>query len=900
MVSVKIHKPSISFMKSNKKIKKEEIIHNIILLKYNRFEYSYSALSIKNLIFNEQCQIVARFKDFLILDDMTEFLRRYYSKKDLIKNLIKICNFYESYIKIFPNYLILSENKYLYRNLRKKQKMIEEFNQIKKEEEENKNILKKDLNKKEKIVIFNNSIQESINKYQPSTSFLFNSIISGFKNKYNYNNDSESNLNSLKSISLNKPFPFNNKKYSNKNSFEFDNDEISLNCQNSLMNIVQILNKKYDNINLKSIYNKNIDFKEKINNNKRENNGIINIDNNIIKKLKNKNKIEINNKKKAILKNVNQKQSINSREKQNSISTLQKLTSSKGHYKIIKYHNHQKNSLSNSKKLNSHKQGISISDNNNNNNTIKIINNINNIIINDGNINKEMIINLNSKFFELNNTNLNTINNINDNYNKYFHKNFKNTIKKVKFNNINKSKETSTINKRDNNYLIKKLNSKYQIQNNINNNTIEGKKAFIYNNHILNFFNYTNNDIINNNLTNINDNTSNNIKTNKKQIQNNDIKIINKISEYKSLNINNIENNGNLYNNKKNNNYNFNIKDKNKRVITIDVDQYANIESKKRKKLDNLITENKKSLSKYKTQLQNKKIFETLNTERKIKHTINKNNFSNNYASTEYNNNMNSINNNSTNDLYMSKSNKIKSKLYKTKLAKKQKTISLQINKKNKNFFSSFYINKLKKEINSIKIKSLINNDNFMNEYIKKSTQDNLDLGKIKTKRILNLNENKKLSDNKLKKISAKIIKQEYHKFIQNNKIHGSYDTSNRSYLIKKYNSLYNTYRTNMNNTIEISQRKMKDKQTPFKVNNIGSTPGTKISIKNERINLNNNILRNYHKNNDKLSYQKKMKIDKKEDIQNNNKFYSTIKNLKNKNFIIDTNNKKMRFVKNK
>ena len=143
MVSVKIHKPSISILKSNKIYEKEKKVHNYFISKYLGFEYSYSSLSLNNLMFNERCRIVARFKDFLILDDMTEFLRRFYLKKELKRRLIKIFNFYERYSKIFPNYMILPESKYLYRNIRRKQKMIDAFNQIKKEEEENRNSLKK-------------------------------------------------------------------------------------------------------------------------------------------------------------------------------------------------------------------------------------------------------------------------------------------------------------------------------------------------------------------------------------------------------------------------------------------------------------------------------------------------------------------------------------------------------------------------------------------------------------------------------------------------------------------------------------------------------------------------------------------------------------------------------------
>ena len=144
MISVKIHKPSISLLSSNRAIKNEKTVHKYLITKYSKFEYSYSLVCITNLIFNEQVRIVARFKDFLILDDMTEFLRRFYKKKELKRRLNKIFNFYEGYSKIFPNYMILPENKYLYRNIRKKQKMIDAFNQIKKEEEENRNSLKKE------------------------------------------------------------------------------------------------------------------------------------------------------------------------------------------------------------------------------------------------------------------------------------------------------------------------------------------------------------------------------------------------------------------------------------------------------------------------------------------------------------------------------------------------------------------------------------------------------------------------------------------------------------------------------------------------------------------------------------------------------------------------------------
>ena len=64
MVSVKINKPSISFLKSNKIYEKEKLIHNFLLSKYSKYEHSFSLVCINNLIVNERCRVVARFKDF--------------------------------------------------------------------------------------------------------------------------------------------------------------------------------------------------------------------------------------------------------------------------------------------------------------------------------------------------------------------------------------------------------------------------------------------------------------------------------------------------------------------------------------------------------------------------------------------------------------------------------------------------------------------------------------------------------------------------------------------------------------------------------------------------------------------------------------------------------------------
>ena len=90
----------------------------ILHKKYLAFENSYELICINNLIYTENCHIVARFKDFLYYDDSSEFLKKYYIKNELPQILTRTFDFYAKYCKVFPNYMILPENVFLYKNLR--------------------------------------------------------------------------------------------------------------------------------------------------------------------------------------------------------------------------------------------------------------------------------------------------------------------------------------------------------------------------------------------------------------------------------------------------------------------------------------------------------------------------------------------------------------------------------------------------------------------------------------------------------------------------------------------------------------------------------------------------------------------------------------------------------------
>jgi hypothetical protein len=54
-----------------------------------------------------------------------KFIPRFYNKNDTSTKLSKLLDYYDNYSKIFPNYIILHEAKYLYKNIQKKQKMID-------------------------------------------------------------------------------------------------------------------------------------------------------------------------------------------------------------------------------------------------------------------------------------------------------------------------------------------------------------------------------------------------------------------------------------------------------------------------------------------------------------------------------------------------------------------------------------------------------------------------------------------------------------------------------------------------------------------------------------------------------------------------------------------------------
>ena len=65
--------------------------------KYSTNRDYYSIKTVNDLIYNENTHIVSIFKDYLILDDINEFLKRSYNYQETKVRLPKLCSFYDKY-----------------------------------------------------------------------------------------------------------------------------------------------------------------------------------------------------------------------------------------------------------------------------------------------------------------------------------------------------------------------------------------------------------------------------------------------------------------------------------------------------------------------------------------------------------------------------------------------------------------------------------------------------------------------------------------------------------------------------------------------------------------------------------------------------------------------------------
>ena len=161
------------------------MVHKKLSNKYNCTKEFYDSKKIDELIYNDPSKYSSLFKEYLLYEEDTEFLRRYYSSSELPKKLKHILFFYDKYSKVFPNYTIMEGSKYLYKNIQKKQKMIDNLQEIKKQE----NINKKHVLENNTTILnstaINSIMNESNSFYKQNLNHLFNFELNTSVDDYN-------------------------------------------------------------------------------------------------------------------------------------------------------------------------------------------------------------------------------------------------------------------------------------------------------------------------------------------------------------------------------------------------------------------------------------------------------------------------------------------------------------------------------------------------------------------------------------------------------------------------------------------------------------------------------------------------------------------------------------------
>ncbi len=146
--------------------KVEERVKKRLITKYDHPISYYHIKLIDDILYNEQTRFVGKFKETLIYDDQNEFLTSLYNKVEIIYKLPKILTFYDKYSKIYANYTAIPEKKYMYKNIKRKQKLIEQVQNINKN-----NFYYEDENKENEILtskVFTSNVMDSLNSFTMS------------------------------------------------------------------------------------------------------------------------------------------------------------------------------------------------------------------------------------------------------------------------------------------------------------------------------------------------------------------------------------------------------------------------------------------------------------------------------------------------------------------------------------------------------------------------------------------------------------------------------------------------------------------------------------------------------------------------------------------------------------
>jgi len=160
-----------------------KIVHNNLYNKYEKTtQNTYNTNVVNDIIINANTHVTAVFKDYLIYDDFTEELKLFYPQSASYPKLTEIIQYFDKSSKVFPNYVILEERKYLFKNIERKQKAInqkceaiqkdaknnKQFNQKLKKAQDKKGLLEEMVKKAPRInpnVIAKMNIADIVDKF---------------------------------------------------------------------------------------------------------------------------------------------------------------------------------------------------------------------------------------------------------------------------------------------------------------------------------------------------------------------------------------------------------------------------------------------------------------------------------------------------------------------------------------------------------------------------------------------------------------------------------------------------------------------------------------------------------------------------------------------------------------
>ena len=301
--------------KNNKKNNNYEIhIHKKLYLQYNILPNQYEQIQINNFIKGKYCHSLSFLKESLIYNYQKEFLKKYYTKTQSMKQIKLFAEFYKTYLQFFcsPTLNELNLNELIEEMVETKAMVFYKKNY--KEEKSKKN---KEKKRYINMIVFTDKIKKDISRKNTlkdlsKTTIGFNSMT------HNTNTNSYKSINSLiNEIGENK----NNDININKNIKNYYNtySEKDINIITNKTN--PLINKKIPKIklNLNSINNKtNISRQKNNNKNSKPTYHKINIVNN-----------------KIIIINNNSKSKIKKNQKKNNLTLLSRNSFNNNYFSLF-------------------------------------------------------------------------------------------------------------------------------------------------------------------------------------------------------------------------------------------------------------------------------------------------------------------------------------------------------------------------------------------------------------------------------------------------------------------------------------------------------------------------------------------------------------------------------------